>query len=105
MYAQLGKVKNGPQWLACLDYLRSGDTVVIWALDRIVGSEVIAIQTILDLTRLPDAQAVAGVGRITRGNFRLIHRLFAQIERVMRINDLTVITSDVIETARCTLVT
>ena len=44
------------------------------------------------------------VGRITRGNFRLIHRLFAQIERVMRINDLTVITSDVIETARSTLV-
>lgn len=65
----------------------------------------IAIQTMLDLTRLPDARAVASVGRITRGNFRLIHRLFAQIERVMRISDLTVITRDVIETARCTLIT
>jgi hypothetical protein len=58
----------------------------------------------LDLTDLTDAQAVAAVGRITRGNFRLIHRLFAQIQRVMRINDLTVITNDVIETARSTLV-
>lgn len=58
----------------------------------------------LDLTDFTDAQAVATVGRITRGNFRLIHRLFAQIERVLRINDLTVITSDVIETARSTLV-
>jgi DNA transposition AAA+ family ATPase len=58
----------------------------------------------LDLTDFTDAPAVAGVGRITRGNSRLIHRLFAQIERVMRINDLSVITSDVIETARSTLV-
>jgi hypothetical protein len=58
----------------------------------------------LDLTDFTDAQAVAAVGRITRGNFRLIHRLFAQIERVMKINDLTVITSDVIDSARSTLV-
>lgn len=58
----------------------------------------------LDLTDFTDAQAVAAVGRITRGNFRLIHRLFAQIERIMKINDLTVITSDVVETARSTLV-
>ncbi len=58
----------------------------------------------LDLTDFTDAQAVAAVGRITRGNFRLIHRLFAQVERIMKINDLAVITSEVIETARSTLV-
>jgi hypothetical protein len=33
-----------------------------------------------------------------------VHRLFVQIERVLKINDLTVITSDVVETARSTLV-
>lgn len=58
----------------------------------------------LDLSDFTDAQAVAAVGRITRGNFRLIHRLFGQVERIMRINELSVITSDVIETARSTLV-
>ena len=58
----------------------------------------------LDLTDFTDAQAVAAVGRITRGNFRLIHRLFVQVERIMKINDLSVISSDVIETARSTLV-
>ncbi|MDQ2726431.1 MAG: AAA family ATPase [Actinomycetota bacterium] len=58
----------------------------------------------LDLTDFTDAQAVAAVGRITRGNFRLVHRLFAQVARVMKINNLTVLTSDVIETARGTLV-
>ncbi len=58
----------------------------------------------LDLTDFTDAQAVPAVGRITQGNFRLVHRLFVQIERVLKINDLTVITSDVVEAARSTLV-
>jgi hypothetical protein len=51
-----------------------------------------------------DAQAVAAVGRITRGNFRLVQRLFGQVERILRINQLSVITTDVIEAARSTLV-
>jgi len=55
----------------------------------------------LDLTDFTDAQAVAAVGRITRGNFRLVDRLFIQIERVLKINEL-VIASDVVETARGT---
>ncbi len=58
----------------------------------------------LDLDDFTDAQAVAAVSRITRGNFRLLHRLFIQIERVLKINGLSVITNDVIEAARSTLV-
>ena len=50
------------------------------------------------------AQAIAAIARVTRGNFRLLKRLFPQIERVMKINDLTVITNDVIEAAQSTLV-
>ena len=44
--------------------------------------------------------------RAVRGrvNFRLLERLFPQIERVMKINDLNVITNDVIEAAQSTLV-
>ena len=40
----------------------------------------------------------------SRGNFRLLERLFPQIERVLKINELNVITNDVIEAARSTLV-
>ena len=58
----------------------------------------------LDLGDFTDAQAVAAVSRITRGNFRLLHRLFTQIERILKINSLSVITNDVIEAARSTLV-
>jgi len=50
----------------------------------------------LDTAELYDAQAIAAIARITRGNFRLSHRLFAQIERILRIKKLTVITDEVV---------
>jgi DNA transposition AAA+ family ATPase len=58
----------------------------------------------LDDADFTDAQAIAAIARLTGGNFRLLQRLFLQIERVLRINDLSVITNDVVEAARSTLV-
>src|SRR4029450_7180380 len=58
----------------------------------------------LDSTEFTDTQAMAAISRITRGNFRLLHRLFVQRERILRINELHVITEDVVEAARSTLV-
>lgn len=38
---------------------------------------------------------VAAIDRITSGNFRLLQRLFTQIRRIMKINELTTtITTD-----------
>lgn len=58
----------------------------------------------LDDADFTDVQAVAAIVRITRGNFRLLNRLFIQIKRILHINDLNVITDEVVETARSTLV-
>ena len=58
----------------------------------------------LDEADFTDHQTVAAIARITSGNFRLLHRLFVQIERIMRINDLTVVTEDVVDAARSTLI-
>jgi DNA transposition AAA+ family ATPase len=58
----------------------------------------------LDPDDFTDAQAIAAIERITRGNFRLLERLFPQIVRVLRINQLETITDDVIEAAASILV-
>jgi hypothetical protein len=51
-----------------------------------------------------DTEAVAAVHRITGGNFRLVERLLGQIQRVLEINQLRTITSEVVDAARDTLV-
>lgn len=43
------RTADRPEWQKCLDYLRPGDTLVIRALDRIAGTEVLAIQTLHEL--------------------------------------------------------
>ena len=58
----------------------------------------------LDEADFTDVQAMASIARITGGNFRLLHRLFVQIGRILKINGLSVITDDVVEAARSTLV-
>ena len=40
----------------------------------------------LDGADFTDAQAIASIARITGGNFRLLRRLFLQIERVLQVS-------------------
>jgi DNA transposition AAA+ family ATPase len=58
----------------------------------------------LDEADFTDAKAIASIARITGGNFRLLQRLFVQIGRILKINDLSAITDDVVHAARATLV-
>lgn len=58
----------------------------------------------VDSSDFTDAEAMATVLRITGGNFRLIQRLFAQVERIMQINGLQTVTKEVVEAARESLI-
>jgi Mu transposase, C-terminal len=51
-----------------------------------------------------DKEAVATILRITKGNLRLIERLMMQVEHVLVANQITVVTKEVVETARKNLI-
>ena len=50
-HGESSRTAGRPEWIACLDYLRPGDTLVVRALDRIAGSEVMAIEILNELGR------------------------------------------------------
>jgi DNA invertase Pin-like site-specific DNA recombinase len=70
-------VRDRPQWLACLDYLRPGDTLIVRVPDRLAGMTTMAIETINELhdrggninsltephidTTTPDGRALFGI--------------------------------------------
>ena len=51
-----------------------------------------------------DTAVVNAITRVTGGNFRLLQRLFAQIEGIVAINNLPAVTSEVVTLARERLV-
>lgn len=54
----------------------------------------------LPASGISDEAAVAAIIRITGGNFRLMRRLLAQVERLLGINQLQAVTVAVVEAAR-----
>lgn len=57
-----------------------------------------------DPAQLDEIEAQAAVIRITRGNFRLMERLFAQMRRIMTLNRVDAVTPDIVQAARDCLV-
>lgn len=48
-YGESSRITARPQWVACLDYLREGDTLLVRRLDRLGGSERIILDTLNEL--------------------------------------------------------
>lgn len=83
-HGQSSRRADRPQWVACLDYLRPGDTLVVWRLDRLAGSTTMAIEVITDLQDRgvniksltePDIDTTTPMGRALFG----IVSVFAQL--------------------------
>lgn len=58
----------------------------------------------INLEDFSDYEAITSIIKITGENFRLIQRLFTQIERILEINHLETVTTEVVEAARDSLV-
>lgn len=57
-----------------------------------------------DIDDYATTEAVAAITRITSGNFRLTVRLIGQIERIMKITDMSIVTKEIVDAARQNLV-
>jgi predicted kinase len=51
-----------------------------------------------------DYETLNTIIRIAKGNLRVLTRLFQQLERLMRINNVTIINADLVNAAREVLV-
>ena len=58
----------------------------------------------LDADDFTDDRAIAAALRITGGNFRLLQRRLNQFGRILATGEMSIITEDVVEAARSTLV-
>jgi len=58
--------------------------------------------------RLPDAElspdVIATLIRMSGGNFRLLSRLLAQVERILKVNQFDIVTKEIVTAARDSLV-
>lgn len=43
------RIKDRPEWLRCLDYMREGDTLVVRKMDRLAGTDTMALETLRNL--------------------------------------------------------
>lgn len=48
-HGESSRIADRPQWLACLAYMREGDTLLVRRLDRLAGTERMALDTINEL--------------------------------------------------------
>lgn len=48
-HGESSRVADRPQWIACLEYMREGDTLLVRRLDRLAGTERMALDTINEL--------------------------------------------------------
>ncbi len=92
-HGESSRVRDRPQWVACQDYLRPGDTLLVRSLDRLAGTTTLAIETITGLGERginiksltePDIDTTTPMGRALFG----IVAVFAQL-RVDQIRENT----------------
>jgi hypothetical protein len=98
------KLSRFPQLYSRVGFVHNFKPIGNDEIDNIIISKIIELDKDFNLNNESDKEAFSEIVKITRGNFRIIERLFAQIERVMKVNDTNDLKLDIVELARESLI-
>jgi DNA transposition AAA+ family ATPase len=93
-----------PQLYSRVGFVHNYKTISNEEMEHILSTKWTELGMTFNIQDFTDKEALSEIIRITRGNFRLLTRLFTQIDRVMKINNLNVLTKEVVEVARENLI-
>lgn len=98
------RLSRYPQLYSRVGFLHEFKSLSKDEMTYIVDKHLNQLDTKIKLEDFDDFETMNSIIRITKGNFRILTRLFKQLERLMKINNTSLINSDLIDSARELLV-
>ncbi len=98
------RISRYPQTYSRVGFLHEFKTLSRDEMTFIIEHHLNQLGTTISMDNFNDYETLSTIVRITKGNFRVLTRLFQQLERLMKINNLTSINTDLVNSAREVLV-
>lgn len=98
------RLSRYPQLYSRVGFLHEFKSLMRDELTFIIEHNLDQLQTTIKLDHFDGYETLQAIVRITKGNFRILSRLFQQLERLMKINNVTAINIDLVNAARELLV-
>jgi DNA transposition AAA+ family ATPase len=98
------RLSRYPQLYSRVGFLHEFKALSKDEMTYIIERHLSKLNTQITLDNFDDFETMSSMIRITKGNFRILTRLFQQLERLMKINNVSSINIDLVNTARELLV-
>jgi len=94
------RLSRYPQLYSRVGFLHEFKALSKDEMTYIIDRHLNQLNTKIKLENFDDFETMNSVIRITKGNFRILTRLFQQLERLMQINNVSSINTELVNTAR-----
>ena len=99
------RISRYPQLYSRVGFLHEFKTLSKDEMTFIIEHHLNQLETEIKIDNFSDYETLNTIVRISKGNLRVLTRLFQQLERLIKINNITSINTDLVNAAREALVT
>ena len=99
------RISRYPQLYSRVGFLHEFKTLSKDEITFIIEHHLAQLGTEIKIDNFSDYETLNTIVRISKGNLRVLSRLFQQLERLIKINNITSINTDLVNTAKEVLVT